>query len=375
MPTESYSILAFWVHAQSCAIRSCRSSSTSARALRAYPARRRLKRAMRSVLLLLVAAAWPALADHMLENLRYRFIFTQVADMFRADGCAFSELMLFSADEGRPMLVGSARNPGGNSVNSEGPHAAIDGENATKFVDLNFPVRNETIFELRLPIQEQLAGYRLTTAEDAPQRDPISWRVEVCRSAVQCDSGNWEHVHTVTDAIPPLSRLSAYDDFWLTAPPPPNPPLPVYRLVVTQVRGAPRRGLAQRDPALRRRRLATAHPLRGEHRRRQPARPGGRVCNRRQPLDRVARRELSHGPAGRAAPHPRQLRPGRLVRALHRPAAEGDARRGQARPNLVAAREAQPRPDGSGGLVAALHRSQRGAALGALRQHHRRSHQ
>ena len=58
----------------------------------------------------------------------------------------------------------------------------------------------------------------------------------MCRSAVQCDSGNWEHVHTVTDAIPPLSRLSAYDDFWLTAPPPPNPPLPVYRLVVTQVR-------------------------------------------------------------------------------------------------------------------------------------------
>ena len=182
----------------------------------------------RLALLLIAGCPTRLLAD------QFRFVFSRVADG-RADGVALSEVALYSTHGGQ-MLVESARNPGGISRVTESANAAVDGIVSTKFCDLNFPVQNQSILELQLPISDALAGYRFTTARDAPRRDPISWRVEVCRDATECASSDWQVVHTVTDATPPLQRGSAYDDFWLIAPPPPSPPLPVYRLVVNEVR-------------------------------------------------------------------------------------------------------------------------------------------
>ena len=198
-------------------------------------------RPLHALLSLVILAARPpqTWAAHFSDNLRYRFVFTRVADMARTDGMALSEVVLFST-QGTRMLVSSARNPGGLSTLAEGPHAAIDDNVLTKFCDLSFPVHNSTILEIRLPVATLLGGYRFTTARDAPKRDPITWRVEACRSEAQCDTNVWDVVHEVLDATPPLSRSTDYDDFWLIAPPPPSPPLPVYRLVVTDVRESAR---------------------------------------------------------------------------------------------------------------------------------------
>ena len=121
-------------------------------------------------LALVLLFSWGASAEHQSDHLRYRFIFTRVANMARADALALGELELMSANG--DILVGSARNPGGLTSLQEGPHAAIDGNVATKFCDLNFFVTNVTILELRLPVADMLTGYRLSTAADAP---PVSW--------------------------------------------------------------------------------------------------------------------------------------------------------------------------------------------------------
>ena len=173
--------------------------------------------------------------------MRYRFVFTAVADMAVADGLALSEVELLAAattaqDGGEVMLVNAAFNAGGHSPNGEGPHYAIDGDTVSKFLDMNFPLRNESFLELHLPTKGMLSGYRFTTANDAPKRDPVSWRLEGCSDIVQCEAGVWHVLHDVANASPPVERASPYANFWLVAPPPPSPPLPVYKLVITDVR-------------------------------------------------------------------------------------------------------------------------------------------
>ena len=53
---------------------------------------------MRALLLLSLLGAARVAAEHMSSHYRYRFVFTGVADMERADGIALSEVVLFSAE-------------------------------------------------------------------------------------------------------------------------------------------------------------------------------------------------------------------------------------------------------------------------------------
>ena len=178
----------------------------------------------------------PLASGNHAANLRFRFVFTRVADVDTGDGAlALSDLVLYAHD-GTELFVESSNSNGGQWATHQGPSAAIDSQIDTKFCDLNFRKNGQSILELRLLNLAALAGYRLTTANDAPKRDPIAWRVEACATTEQCASANWDVVHQVDNAQPPLARSTSYPDFWLVAPPPPSPPLPQLRLVITEVR-------------------------------------------------------------------------------------------------------------------------------------------
>ena len=169
-------------------------------------------------------------------HLRFRFVFTRVADVNSAEGAlAISELVLFSYG-GRRLPIESAHSARGSWTTLQGPDAAVDSKNSTKFCDLNFALNGESILELKLVNAARISGYRISTANDAPKRDPVAWRVEACATDEECRSDTWEIVHHVNQARPPLARITAYDDFWLVAPPPPSPPLPQLRLVITSIR-------------------------------------------------------------------------------------------------------------------------------------------
>jgi hypothetical protein len=77
--------------------------------------------------------------------------------------------------------------PLGNSPANEGPAMLIDGDVATKWLDFN---KSAVVFDFQSP--QTFDGYQWTTGNDAPNRDPIAWRLDG-----SMDGENWTAIDLV----------------------------------------------------------------------------------------------------------------------------------------------------------------------------------
>lgn len=173
----------------------------------------------------------------------YRFVFTKIDGRHaNYDAVALSDIELLGWG-GEDVHISRIENPGGTFPRVvENADRAIDDDLTTKWIDTSFtdptPTANTSILQFHLfNPNEVILGYRFFTANDAPHRDPVSWQFEKRTS-----DNKWTIVHSVSDFLPPMRRSTSYlpnsDAFWVTAPPP-APPLPEYRLVVTSTRDVP----------------------------------------------------------------------------------------------------------------------------------------
>ncbi len=113
-------------------------------------------------------------------------------------------------DDGAPvdMAAVTVGNPGGNNPPSETPDRLIDGDAATKWSDLN---NAPLVFDFGGP--RRIDGYRFTTGDDAPERDPLQWLLEGSDDAVA-----WETIDVVTrEDLTPDGRLITTLDLPLPA--------------------------------------------------------------------------------------------------------------------------------------------------------------
>ena len=135
---------------------------------------------------------------------------------------------------GNFVSFGSAAQPGRSAdVNSgEGPEHAFDGNTATKwlssqgglgtdgvpsFVILNFSF----VTSDGSATETSVAAYDFTTANDRPERDPVSWTIH-CYDPT---SDEWILHFEETDYTPPDDRYTSYGLF-PSPPVPPSPPEP-----------------------------------------------------------------------------------------------------------------------------------------------------
>jgi autotransporter-associated beta strand protein len=101
---------------------------------------------------------------------------------------------------------------GGNSPTNEPPANLIDGSAATKW--LNFNKFTPVLFTF--PTPTGVDSYTFTTANDAPERDPVSWTLEGSN-----DLATWSLLHNVTGFATTTSRLTQQPNIILAAPLPP----------------------------------------------------------------------------------------------------------------------------------------------------------
>lgn len=116
-----------------------------------------------------------------------------------------AEFVLQSGGSDITMSGATATNPDGDNPAGEEPSDAIDGSTATKWLDFNFGTNGQSILLLDFGAGNEVSfdGYRWATANDATERDPDDWTVEVSN-----DNTNWVVVDTVTNASVTDTRLT-----------------------------------------------------------------------------------------------------------------------------------------------------------------------
>lgn len=102
----------------------------------------------------------------------HRLVPTGLRDDAAANSVQVAEFDLLLGN--RRVTGAVASNPGGRNPSGEGPQQGVDGDLQTKWLDFN----KSTPLVLDLGGPAVVDGYRLASANDAPERDPVSWRVE-----------------------------------------------------------------------------------------------------------------------------------------------------------------------------------------------------
>ncbi len=101
----------------------------------------------------------------------FRFTTTAQRNASAANSLQIAEVEL---SLGGQILTGATlTSPGGDSPAAEAPAFAADGDPSTKWLDFN---RGSLVFEYPAPVS--IDGYRIATAGDAPERDPVAWTLE-----------------------------------------------------------------------------------------------------------------------------------------------------------------------------------------------------
>ena len=115
------------------------------------------------------------------------------------------------------VLVGTAAQTGGvaygyghNSPMYETPAEANDQNVSTKFLNFN---KTSGYVYIVFPSGVAATGYRLATANDAPERDPIDWEVYGSNDTVGSTPGTWTLLDTVTSFPTTTSRTTYLSDF------------------------------------------------------------------------------------------------------------------------------------------------------------------
>jgi hypothetical protein len=114
------------------------------------------------------------------------------------------------------MLLGGVRiggatasNPGGDSPGGETPAEGNDNNLDTKWLDYN---KGALVLDFGTSVAAD--RYRWATANDATERDPVSWRVEGSH-----DGSNWIALDTQTNYATPTDRKAYTGQFTLSSPP------------------------------------------------------------------------------------------------------------------------------------------------------------
>lgn len=140
-----------------------------------------------------------------------------LADWFKAYRCRvldtrggintlqISEFVL--SYDGSPLTGGTATNPGGNNPANEGPANARDGNTATKWLD-----SNKQPLVVTFPARRAVGAYNFATANDVPERDPVSWFVEGSN-----DGFTWVPLHAVFNHPTTTERFTYAAGFILPA--------------------------------------------------------------------------------------------------------------------------------------------------------------
>ena len=148
----------------------------------------------------------------------YVLSITAVRDSSRTDAAALGEIRFYSAT-GALLPILNAESPDGESPRGQGPLQAIDGDDSSMWIDLNFRDRGQSILRLTLRGYEQVAAYEFITGRDALKRDPTSWVLSVVTAA-----GTLMPLSIHFGVTPPAERStsygSAFDGTHLTWPPP-----------------------------------------------------------------------------------------------------------------------------------------------------------
>jgi hypothetical protein len=109
-------------------------------------------------------------------------------------------------------------NPGGRNPSGETPPNVYDGSTSTKWLDFNIKTGNRTAtLDFTFPNQGfEITGYSWSTANDATDRDPKSWKVFISNNGT-----DWTEVDNVNGFDATSTRLTTAGT-WTIAPPNPS---------------------------------------------------------------------------------------------------------------------------------------------------------
>ena len=122
---------------------------------------------------------------------------------------------------GQPVawLTGSvAMNPAGSNPSGEVPGNILDGSMDTKWVDLNYNKKDPNVRTGKSTLVMDIGqgnriafdGYRWATANDEPDRDPVSWQVYGSNNAK-----SWTLLDTRTNVSVPDARSTYTENYVL----------------------------------------------------------------------------------------------------------------------------------------------------------------
>ena len=138
----------------------------------------------------------------------YRFVPVALRDTGAADSVQISEFQML--DGGNRIAGATASNPGGSSPGGEGPDKGNDNDLSSKWLD--FTKTTPLILDFGAPTAT--TGYRIGSAGDADERDPVSWRVEGSH-----DGTAWILLDEKTGYAFPTARDTYLPDFFFNRAP------------------------------------------------------------------------------------------------------------------------------------------------------------
>lgn len=130
----------------------------------------------------------------------YRWRITNVSNFSIANSVQASEFV-FQRNGSDVRPTATVTNPGGSNPPGELPANLYDNNLTTKALDFNIKSLNVSIFLYTFSTAQTFTGYRWATANDAVERDPITWTVEGSNN-----NSTWTVLHTVTNFTPTSTR-------------------------------------------------------------------------------------------------------------------------------------------------------------------------
>jgi hypothetical protein len=156
---------------------------------------------------LLAAASLCSVASAVDKSYPY-FRFTQTKlRSAAANSIQLAEFQFIKSGSPLSLTGVTVTNPGGNSPGGEPPSALVDGTTATKWLDFN---KQAVVFQFpdgpdgdSDPDPVTIDSYTFATANDAPERDPLSWTMEG-----SLDGVSWDLIDVRTDHPTTTARFT-----------------------------------------------------------------------------------------------------------------------------------------------------------------------
>ena len=147
-------------------------------------------------------AASATLSQASVEFRYFRFTPTELRNTNGANSVQIAEIQFFQS--GALLTGATATNPGGDNPGNESPAEAVDNNPDTKW--LNFNKFNPLIVDFGTSVQSD--AYSLTTANDAEERDPVSWTLDGSNDLL-----NWSPLDTREGEAVPTERFTETPKF------------------------------------------------------------------------------------------------------------------------------------------------------------------